>query len=102
MNTHPMYRLRIDLLSFLDRHLDHVQSLGREFDVIFHLAGLAHDTSESSFSETNCDDCFQSINCTTNECKSVCNLDLCKNSGDDCSVETNTSIVDLYKSLFLV
>ena len=51
--------------------------------------------SESSFSETNCDDCFQSINCTTNECKSVCNLDLCKNSGDDCSVETNTSIVDL-------
>jgi len=54
----------------------------------------------SSFSSVNCDDCFGSNRCTTDECSSVCNLNLCENSTDDCSEETMTNIVDLYKSLF--
>jgi hypothetical protein len=54
----------------------------------------------SSFSSVNCDDCFGSINCKTDHCKSVCDLNLCEGSSEDCSEENMTSIVDLYKSLF--
>jgi len=55
---------------------------------------------ESGLSGVNCDDCFGSINCTTSECSEVCDLKLCDGSSADCSEETMTSIVDLYKSLF--
>ena len=54
----------------------------------------------STFSSVNCDECFGSINCTTSECNKVCDLNLCESSSADCSEETITSIVDLYKSLF--
>jgi hypothetical protein len=55
----------------------------------------------SSPSTVNCNDCFYSQNCTTSECQSVCSLEFCGDGEEDCSEENLTSIVDLYKSLFV-
>ena len=47
-----------------------------------------------------CNTCFESENCSLNECESVCNLDIC---GDDegCDERESRDIVDLYRSLFI-
>ena len=49
----------------------------------------------TSYSTVECNNCFDSQNCTTSECKEVCNLEFCKDD-EDCSEANLTSIVDLY------
>lgn len=63
------------------------------------VSSVCNYNDESIENNAECNSCFESENCSLNECESVCNLDICGDD-EDCDERESRDVVELYRSLF--